>query len=1185
MRYSPAAESASLFRPWALLLAGVVVVAMLFMTYQNKDAFLPQKGEVDEVSVNYAELLLNADPGDVTLRAELVDMLIQLGDLDRAAKYLQGWSGANMPLKHFYELVLNLTRATVNDDPVVMSSAQASLAVFDTSDLSVSQQRQLAELALAVGMPQIAAKLYATLADAIPAEREELLLASARWYLAAGDQHSAGIIYQRLAAHSDSPEQRRDYAKLAYDTMVAGGESEQASIYLLDQLAQGAMAAPLTDWWSRSVIVAQGALRHDLADQLSASWLQHEPDNIAALQQRFDLQLAGGDTQGAWRTGQHLLDTAPASARALKQMALLAQWTGRPQIALDYWIAYLGMQPDMEARERAWRLAFSLFDYNRGIDLLSGVTATRQLTEEELEALVYAQEARGTPEQSERWLRRYLERAPAHRMAWVKLIQNLQNTLQLDAEAQVWKDFSKHHTLTTADRVSWAEVLWNSYQPEQAWQVLNEGTLEVSEAGFWRLRAALAWELEKDDELQASYEAMLNKGLELNFSEEGQLITLYGQKQPTKALELLIASWERTGDPRRLIDAIQLAEQLQQWQQLSLLVKDAEQQPGLAARLPVILAQGLLAERRGERQLAERYYVQGLKANPTSTTLRERLLWLYFDSNNTGKLAERLRHWEPGAQNVRSLWLVMAAANQLLGRQSQALQWYHRYLQATPNDLLVRAAYADALESSGRHADALALRTAVLKQLMKQPDALASDESRLLWLRLVAVSDSPDAAVQQARRWQDGSSTLLQSWFNAQLSHLDSLNQEAQKDDWLAWGRSRGLTTDRYNLIQSAFRDYDRDVLTALLEEGGLDSAQQVEALSQLGDKGRALSVALSELGDEQPLAVRQQLWRQALELTEQHPQGLRVQLSREDFGGLQLDGPQFSAASYLGNDWYSRLDLGAVKYDSPLLADSTLGQERNASLRLERQLRNGDAALVFDGSARKDDNRTGLGVERRWNLGSDQFAAGLDWQRQSSETGLMRALGQQDGVWLNGSHSISARDQISWSLAQRRYETRSNLAIGAGQQASLEFSQIQFFEGPTWVLRSGLELQRNQLKGTAFDDLLVSNGGPVNQDELNADQLLPERVGRFYVGSQWRRGLPGALNRTRGQYTWLLDTSTGWDWEEQSMTYAINAGLGVELLGDDELSLTGGYQSAPIGGDGDSGGNVNLSYSVRFGR
>ena len=226
MQYSPAAKSASLFRPWALLLAGVVVVAMLFMTYQNKDAFLPQKGKVDDVSVNYAELLLNADPGDVTLRAELVDMLIQLGELDTAAEYLQGWSGGNMPLKHFYELVLNLTRATVNDDPVVMSSAQASLAVFDTSDLSESQQRKLAELALAVDMPQIAAKLYATLADEVPAERKALLLESARWYLAAGDQRSAGIVYQRLAEQADSPQQRHDYVKLAYDTLVAGGEGQ-----------------------------------------------------------------------------------------------------------------------------------------------------------------------------------------------------------------------------------------------------------------------------------------------------------------------------------------------------------------------------------------------------------------------------------------------------------------------------------------------------------------------------------------------------------------------------------------------------------------------------------------------------------------------------------------------------------------------------------------------------------------------------------------------------------------------------------------------------------------------------------------------------------------------------------------------------------------------------------------------
>ena len=193
--------------------------------------------------------------------------------------------------------------------------------------------------------------------------------------------------------------------------------------------------------------------------------------------------------------------------------------------------------------------------------------------------------------------------------------------------------------------------------------------------------------------------------------------------------------------------------------------------------------------------------------------------------------------------------------------------------------------------------------------------------------------------------------------------------------------------------------------------------------------------------------------------------------------------------------------------------------------------------------------------------------------------------MGQQDAVWLNVSHNFSARDQLSWALEHRQYETRSGLSIGSGEVANVEVSQVQFFSGPTWILRSGLEVQNNRLDSTNLTSLLTSNGGVVNQGDVTAEELLPDRVGRFYVGSQLRRGYPGALNRTRGQYTWLLDTAAGWDWVEQSMNYSVNAGLGVEVLGDDELSFTAGYQSAPIGGDGEPGGNVSISYSSRFGR
>ena len=79
MQYSPAAESTPLFRPWAMGVAILLVLVVLVLTYQNKDAFMPQ-GQNDAVSVGYAELLLAADPGNIELRSELVEMLIERGE-------------------------------------------------------------------------------------------------------------------------------------------------------------------------------------------------------------------------------------------------------------------------------------------------------------------------------------------------------------------------------------------------------------------------------------------------------------------------------------------------------------------------------------------------------------------------------------------------------------------------------------------------------------------------------------------------------------------------------------------------------------------------------------------------------------------------------------------------------------------------------------------------------------------------------------------------------------------------------------------------------------------------------------------------------------------------------------------------------------------------------------------------
>jgi len=74
-------------------------------------------------------------------------------------------------------------------------------------------------------------------------------------------------------------------------------------------------------------------------------------------------------------------------------------------------------------------------------------------------------------------------------------------------------------------------------------------------------------------------------------------------------------------------------------------------------------------------------------------------------------------------------------------------------------------------------------------------------------------------------------------------------------------------------------------------------------------------------------------------------------------------------------------------------------------------------------------------------------------------------------------------------------------------------------------------------------------------------------------------------LNRGTAQFSWLLDVLAGWQWTEQQANYAITTGVGMRVLGDDELAFTFGYQSAPRNGDGEPGGTLGVTYSARFGR
>ena len=97
---------------------------------------------------------------------------------------------------------------------------------------------------------------------------------------------------------------------------------------------------------------------------------------------------------------------------------------------------------------------------------------------------------------------------------------------------------------------------------------------------------------------------------------------------------------------------------------------------------------------------------------------------------------------------------------------------------------------------------------------------------------------------------------------------------------------------------------------------------------------------------------------------------------------------------------------------------------------------------------------------------------------------------------------------------------------------------------------------------------------------------MLVEKYKYAYLGTSLQRGVPGFLNRTEPQYTWMIDAVVGQQWPENKITYSISAGIGTEVFGDDELALNFAYQSAPKSQlKSKPGGTLGVSYSLRFGR
>jgi hypothetical protein len=1175
-----------LLNPLALLVVSGALGGLLWFNFQDEKVFAPGDREPDEVSLNYAQLLLAAHPEDWQLRVRLIEQLLQVGDYATARQHLLQWPQPDPIMQGFYLAQIDALSLPPGADP---APRLARLNALDGQQLSLAQLHSLAQAQLLLGSPASAAKTYAQLAERDAAQRQRWLLSQAQWALAANDPAQAASAYVALEQSNTDVPLKRQYLHQAFKHFVAANQGARAVALLMPRLAT--LDSDALALLEQGVDVAIAHQLNDNAQALLQQWHHVQPDNPLLPVKAFELHLAMQDLDGAWRSGRALVAATPDDLALTRRVAEVGEWVGAKAEALSLWSSLWQRTADEQSRGHAWRLAVSLGEWPQAVSLLAPIGDARPLSTAELDALLYAYAASQRQPDAEIWLRAYIQRHPEHREAWQALLVNLQDRHLDAAQQQVWAQLERRLGLTPVQRVAWAEAALRDQDPEAAWQALQTDTRNIDDVRFWRSRATVAWARKDQEHLHQALERLLALEGHLNAGDRSALVDYYRQRDPAQALRLAVQGWQQAPSRDSLALALQLALEQADWLLLQQLLESAAQHPELPAQLLQVLAQAALAKHNAQPEQAERVYRAGLMQFPESNLLREHLLWLYLDQRNLAALAPLVDEWRDAALADAQLWLPMASAQSALGNRRAALAWYRLAARQQPQNWLAQAAYADALEAAGYSDSAWRWRRALLRQpTVPTPSCVSCLQT---WLRLLSASVSPAQAQRQAWQWQDGSPAMLQLWFDQLLANLSASGANSERDAWLEWARQRGLNVDDREALQQTLRGAAQSQLQALLAHQELSAGQRADILARLGRPGEARKVNVQAWAAAQSPLAEQALRNQAVQLEAAHPQGAQASWTQQDFGGLRIDGPALQLAGLLGDQWYADLKLSEGRYQGDALAPSVLGRERNLLAAVERGVANGRHSLIVDSSQRDDHSRNGLGLSRTWTVApGQQLQAGLDWHRQSDETGMMRTFGQRDQVYAAGRHALTGRDELSWRLSQRRFSTRDDQSLGNGQALNLMLTHVLEAASPNWAVRGGLDYQRNQLSNRSLSGIASDEGGaleldrfnPVRQDRITAGDLLQERYGQVFIGSTWRRGSPGNLGRTSPQYTWLLDTNAGWQWQDHTFNYGVAAGIGFSVLGGDELAVKLGYQSAPQGAGGKAGGVLNISYSVRLG-
>lgn len=1206
-------------------LAAVIGVALigLVLVFPKEDLLSRlRSGEIrgdGELSLAYLRNIVRADKKDPSLRLLLAEKLIAAGELTEAAAVLAEASAlvqGDADLRRRWgelDLSLNWRRyreAPQSADAVSAEGLRAQLGLRLRAQLAVLSDPAVAfELlgqAREVGVADLPREILRRLAG-LPRATFADLLRGGREALAFGYFDDSANLYFAARRKTADADARTEALMLGVKSLLASGQPRQAYEAALRELeppaARGEINWTLADLALGAGLPAQ-ALGH-LRRVVPASWdaataaARLSPEQLKKV---LDVVLSGGDLNGALTLLQAAQIQNPGDLALRERSAQIAEWAGKPQLALEVWLGLLRQEASQRAIDNVLRLSPMLYDDDALLAAWLALGRRRELTLAEVRRVVDVYERLGDAAQALAFLDRLSPVGQTAQLAATGPVAERDRALAIESlrgylleragrSAEAIAALERLRAARPGGRLEREDTFRLAYlylrrgdqsralQALDAWTPPPVSAVAPLDEAYFDLMADLAWETGKPDIFIRAANMLLDNSTDKRRIEgyQGERILRHYMErdEPSKAAAVaprvyallpqdsIVYVWMeavRMGNSRADLDRLLAALRPEHRARL-------EQQGDFLARRAGIYAA------TGDKTLAAADYRASL-ARREDTSTRISYWWLLIDTADIRRLRSEVATAGAAVRQTPAFFEVLGASFQLFGEPRNALAFYRRQAMSKSEDYLWLVNYADVLEQAGEAALALRLKRHAFgllsRQLAGMSDLRKKEAAQALIVR-VRLSEAFSSGPEKER---------LQRLLGAVLRD-DRLSPELrrQADDlvvswavggdrlefarrWLWQKHALRTTGERdYGDLALALAESDVQALDRLMERSARKFAHidQLSAWRQLGRTAQAATLG-TELAQKDPEAPRNEELQQALEddLLKLASRVRTSAVSRK-LDGVTQSGLRVQAEVALTPRLRLITELTSLNNrsnDAAVLA-AVPGRDRELRLGARWLIPGGEVtATLTQRSAFDQVSGVLLQITRQLSQRLS-LQAEVGRAQRTDDSSALSVAGVQDRAAVALNYTLSRDLTLGAQGAFARYRSQSGVYLGQSRTVGVNAYWYLRREDPEWVVRAGLRRNLTRADG---------------QPEPGADFLAPGGTAnpRFFVA-------PGAT---------ALDLSLGYGLNRsQDNPYAYSRGwrpygeIGIERRQGGGVSQTASLLR--LGARGTVAGRDQLSVGV----